>query len=193
MAEGERGASPFTGRDTELAENLSRIALGDRTAFERLYTATSPHLFSMLLRILRRQSWAEEVLQDTFISVWQQAGRYQRAKSAPMTWLSSIARNAAIDTLRRRDNEAVALDEDAELAIADTGPGPLATLLASADQRQVRTCMDTLTGPQQQSLALAFFHGLSHAELAAHMAQPLGTVKTWVRRGLQALKACLGS
>jgi RNA polymerase sigma-70 factor (ECF subfamily) len=166
--------------------------LRDQAAFARLYELTSAHLYACALRILQRPVWAEDVLQESFVNIWQRADTYSAEKSQPLTWLTSIVRNRALDWLRRPDPETVDIDdEEHPVTIADERPDPLAVLLAGADARQVRGCIDTLDAAQQQSIALAFYHGLTHSELALHLRQPLGTIKSWIRRGLERLQRCL--
>lgn len=193
MPESPQTASAlWSEQSTELAELLARIALGDRSSFERLYKRTSAHLLSVLLRMLRRRAVAEEVLQDVYCSIWARAASFDPNRGAPMTWMMRIARNAALDLLRRADH-AAGEPSDAEAPdVADSGPDPLQCLQAAADARQIRECMGQLSAQQQQVIALAFYRGLSHSEVAEHLATPIGTVKTWVRRGLQVLKECLG-
>jgi RNA polymerase sigma-70 factor (ECF subfamily) len=175
-----------------LAALLSRCALGNQAAFADLYRATAPKLFGVAVRILRRSDWAEDVLQECYVSIWHHAGDYAAAKSAPLTWMTSIVRNRCLDWLRRPHPEAGGEDYDiATEAWYDESRGPLEQLLAAADAGALARCMERLDGRQRQSIMLAFFHGLSHSELAAHMREPLGTVKTWVRRGLERLRGCL--
>jgi RNA polymerase sigma-70 factor (ECF subfamily) len=179
-------------RNARLMELLARTALADQKAFAELYRLTSAHLYAVALRILRESAAAEEVLQESFVSIWNHAGSYVAARSQPFTWLTSIVRNRCLDQLRRRDLDTVALDdEDESMAVRDDGPTPLEMLVSSADARAVKACVEALDVGQKQALALAFYRGLSHSELAAHLRQPLGTVKSWVRRGLERLKACL--
>lgn len=179
-------------RNARLMELLARTALADQRAFAELYQQTSPHLYAVALRILRQSGAAEEALQESFVSIWSHAGNYVAARSQPLTWLTSIVRNRCLDLLRRREVDTVTIDdEDDTQVIADERPTPLEMLLASADSRAVRGCVEALEGGQKQAIALAFYQGLSHSELAAHLKQPLGTVKSWVRRGLERLKACL--
>ena len=186
----------------ELAALLSRVALGDRAAFAALYRHSSAHLLGVVLRIQKDRAQAEDVLQEVYVNVWRAAQGFDASLSQPLTWLTSIARNRAIDSLRRRQTEPQTVstatgsfeDDDEhdmlhDLASPDTGP--LDLLGQASDARALRGCMTALSGEQQQSLALAFYQGLSHAEIAEHLRQPLGTVKSWVRRALQALKACL--
>jgi RNA polymerase sigma-70 factor, ECF subfamily len=179
-------------RNARLVELLARTALADQQAFTELYRLTSAHLYAVALRILRESAAAEEVLQESFVSIWNHAGSYVAARSQPFTWLTSIVRNRCLDQLRRREVDTVTLDdEDAGMTLKDDSPTPLEMLVSGADARAVRACVEALDAGQKQALALAFYRGLSHAELAAHLRQPLGTVKSWVRRGLERLKACL--
>ena len=179
-------------RNARLMELLARTALADQKAFAELYRLTSAHLYAVALRILRESAAAEEVLQESFVSIWNHAGSYVAAKSQPFTWLTSIVRNRCLDQLRRREVDTVTLDdEDEGMTLKDEGPTPLEMLVSAADARAVGACVESLDAGQKQALALAFYRGLSHSELAAQLRQPLGTVKSWVRRGLERLKACL--
>lgn len=190
----------WSSRSRELAALLSRVALGDRAAFGTLYDATSAHLLGVVLRIQKDRAQAEDVLQEVYVNVWRAAQGFDATLSQPLTWLTSIARNRAIDSLRRRQSEpttvstSVGIDDDEHDMLQDfasADAGPLDTLVQASDARALRGCLGGLSGEQQQSLALAFYQGLSHAEVAEHLRQPLGTVKSWVRRGLLALKTCL--
>lgn len=178
-------------RQTELAGLLARTALGDRTAFERLYRLAAPNLFAQLTRLLRRNGWAEEILQETFVKIWQHAGSYNSERSAAMTWMTSIARNAALDKLERRDSGETELTDEAAASIQDSAAGPMESLLARADAHQIHLCIEELPAQLRQSISLAFFHGLSHNEVAANLQHPLGTIKTWIRRALSQLKDCV--
>ena len=172
-----------------LEQLLGRAALGERGAFQELYRATAPKLFGVALRILRREDWAEEVLQECYVSVWRHAAEYRPGLAAPMTWMTSIVRNRCLDWLRRPNPEP--LDDEALQEIESGNPGPLTLLEQGRDSAALARCLRGLEPKQRQAIALAFFDGLSHAELAQHLREPLGTVKTWVRRGLRRLKACL--
>jgi RNA polymerase sigma-70 factor (ECF subfamily) len=180
---------------SELQQQLARVALGDRAAFRRVYELTSAHLFGVALRILNRRDAAEDVLQEAFVSVWHNAGSYSAATSQPMTWLISIVRNRALDVVRsaavRRETQMPTDDDGEERHVQDDGPTPLDLLTQAADALSIRACLDVLEAAQRQSLALAYYHGLSHSEVAAQIGAPLGTVKAWVRRGLERLKKCL--
>jgi len=164
---------------SRLADLLARSALGDRAAFGQVYAATRSKLFAVSLRIVRERPLAEEVLQDSFVSIWNHAGDYAQAKSAPGTWMTAIVRNRSLDVLRRPREEA---DIDASLT---------ANLVDRGEAHSLRECLAELDAPARQSIALAFYHGLSHSELAGHLQRPLGTVKTHIRRGLLKLKECL--
>ncbi len=187
-------------KSRDLAQLLARTGLGDRAAFAQLYQRTSGHLLAVVLRIQRDRAQAEDLLQEVYVSVWKAASGFDAARSQPLTWLTSIARNRAIDGLRRAQSQprlessARADDDerpDAVEAVADEGPGPADLLGRASEARELGQCMEQLTPPQRQSVALAFFDGLSHAEVAEHLCQPLGTVKSWVRRALMVLKGCL--
>jgi RNA polymerase sigma-70 factor (ECF subfamily) len=176
-----------------LADLLAATARGEREAFARLYELSAPKLFGVALRIVRREDWAEDVLQECYVRIWSHAGEYRSGLASPMTWMASIVRNRSLDWLRRPNPEIP--DEDGALvaAAASANPGPLADLERSSDAQALARCLQALEAKQRQAIALAFFEGLSHSELARHMREPLGTVKTWVRRGLLRLKACLGT
>lgn len=182
-------------RNARLAALLSRVALSDQRAFEDLYRQSGAHLYAVAVRIVRDASVAEEILQEAFISVWHHAGSYDAAKSQPVTWLTSIVRNRCLDQLRRREIDTVTLhsgdDDTPAFDPPSDGPTPIELLLSGAEARAVRDCVESLESGPKQAIALAFFQGLSHAELAAHLREPLGTVKSWVRRGLAKLRRCL--
>ena len=171
---------------------LARCALGDQRACAELYRLTSSKLFGVALRIVRREDWAEEVLQESFVYIWNHAGQYAPGKSAPMTWMTSIVRNRSLDWARRPRQEDTSEDYDLIVeSVRDDAPGPLELLARSTDASALARCLQQLEAAQRQSIMLAFQQGLSHAELAAHLREPLGTVKTWIRRGLERLKGCL--
>ncbi len=196
------GMSPHTPQD--LAALLARVALGDRAAFGRLYECTAGQLLGLILRIDRNRAAAEEVLQDVYVKVWRSAASYDLQLSQPATWLASIARNSAIDSLRRRKAQPQTIsttvhgaddgdDRDLLHDFASNDPGPAQQVEQAAQARALRHCLGVLSGEQSQAVALAFYQGLSYTEVADHLRQPLGTVKSWVRRGLLALRGCLES
>ncbi len=186
-------------RSRDLAQALARAGTGDRAAFAALYQRTCAHLFAVVLRICKDRALAEDVLQDVYVRIWQSAGSFDAAQSQPLTWMTSIARHRAIDSLRRAqtqprlDSATIDDDEDRDMLerTPDDGPGPLDLLSRAADARALAHCMQALSAAQRHSVALAFYDGLSHAEVARNLGQPIGTVKSWVRRGLLALKSCL--
>ncbi len=191
----------WTERSRRLDSLLSRVALGDRRAFAALYDDTRAYLFGVILRITVDRALAEDVLQEVFINVWRAAQSFDGERSQPLTWLTSVARNRAIDSLRRRKAEptTVSLDLDEDegggergvAGVADPGADPLKQLEQAAESHALTQCMQQLSREQQQCLALAYYRGLSHAETAEHLSLPLGTVKSWVRRALMAVKDCL--
>jgi len=188
-------AAPPSDRSARIAALLAQVALGDQRAFAELYRLTSSHLYAVAVRIVREGAAAEEILQEAYVSVWHHAGTYVAARSQPLTWLTSIVRNRCLDQLRRREIDTVTMtrDDDDEPAfdVPSDGPTPVELLLRGAEASAVRDCVDALDAGPKQAIALAFFQGLSHGELAAQMREPLGTVKSWVRRGLERLKRCL--
>ena len=173
-----------------LAQLLSRSALGDRAAFAELYGATRSKLFGVSLRIVRERHIAEEVLQDSFVSIWRHAGDYARAKAAPSTWMTAIVRNRSLDVLRRPREEAD-VDEALTANLVDESAAPQRDAEARGERHSITACLGELEAGERQSIALAFYHGLSHSELAGHLRKPLGTVKTHIRRGLAKLRDCL--
>ena len=193
--------SDWSERSVELSQLLARVGLGDRAAFATLYERSSAHLLGVVMRIQRDRALAEDILQEVYVNVWRAAQSFDAAQSQPLTWLTSVARNRAIDSLRRAQAQpqlktnVITINDDEETdvydTVADDAPGPLDLLSRASDARALSSCMQGLSAQQRQSVALAFFDGLSHAEVAESMRQPLGTVKSWVRRALQALKSCL--
>jgi RNA polymerase sigma-70 factor (ECF subfamily) len=182
-------------RNRRLTDLLHGCAQGRQAAFQELYRQVSPQLFAVLLRILKRRDLAEEALQDALLSVWRNAGSYSAEKGAPLTWIVSICRYRALDMLRRSRREvpleqAGLGDEDGPTEIADGSAGG-AELVSKAEERALEDCMQRLNDGQQKSLKLAYFEGCTHEEIAAALSSPVGTVKSWVRRGLESLKRCL--
>lgn len=185
----------------ELADLLARLSLGDRAAFATLYQRTSAPLLGLILRIERNPTQAEDILQEVFVKVWRSAAAFDGRLSQPMTWLGSLARHCAIDSLRRRQAQPQTVSTHIEVDDGDSrdllddfvaqGPRPDEQTERAAEQRALQRCLGVLSGEQTQAVALAFYQGLSYAEVAQHLRQPLGTVKSWVRRGLMALKGCL--
>jgi RNA polymerase sigma-70 factor, ECF subfamily len=180
--------------ETHLPELIARVVLRDRAAFERLYAATCAHLFSVAFRILRNENRADEVLQEAYVNIWQNAAGYRAGTATPMTWMINVVRNKSIDLLRSRKTEAAAttpLDDDAMGVPADAAGEPDALLAGSFVKGRIDACMQQLAAAPRQALALAYYRGMVHTEIAAALDVPLGTAKGWVRRGLEQLRHCL--
>ena len=185
-------ADPDLNQLPNLRDLMARCALRDQRAFGELYRHTAAKLYGVALRILRRQDWAEDVLQESFVNIWNHAAEYSASRSAPLTWMTSIVRNRALDWLRRPHLEQGSRDYDLLVeSVPDEARGPEALLALGQDSRALAECLEQLSASQRQSILLAYLHGLSHAELAQHLREPLGTVKTWIRRGLERLKTCM--
>jgi RNA polymerase sigma-70 factor, ECF subfamily len=173
---------------------LGRCAAADSNALQRLYELVSPVLFASITRILRRRALAEEALQDVFISIWQQAGQFTAVRGRPMAWMMSIARYRAIDLLRRERFAPTFEAQPPERPTIDAEPeseGSSAAWVPSAESMQ--RCLALLSDQQTHCLELAFVEGNSHEDIARLMGSPLGTVKSWIRRGLRSLRQCLES
>jgi RNA polymerase sigma-70 factor, ECF subfamily len=186
---------PESGRseDSEVAGLLARCARRDQAAFQRLYDSTAPQLLACLIRILRVRALAEDALQDVYVQVWNRAGQYQPERGSAWAWLVSIARYRAIDLRRSEARRPAETGVDFEqLAGQFAAPEPE---LGFGDQaaRALDRCIGALQPRQRECIVLAYQGGLSHAEVAAEIAEPLGSVKSWIRRGLAALKRCLES
>jgi len=184
-----------TEADNELNERLatllSRCAAADSGALEQLYRTVAPVLFACLMRMLSRRSLAEEALQDVFVTIWRRAGQFSPERGRAMAWLTSIARYRAIDLLRHeRAAPALVADLPAHAAASDATHEEA---FAGQDARALERCLKLLTQDQRHCLELAFVGGNSHGDIARLIGTPLGTVKSWIRRGLQTLKACLDS
>lgn len=174
--------------DARLTQLLQRVGRGDRAAFQALYHAESSRLYGLALRITRQPALAADAVHDAFLQAWQRAGRFDATRGSAAAWLTGLVRYRAIDAMRKRTREVTGAAVPEE---EDPGPGALDALLASAAGRALHHCLGFLEPRQRQAILLAFVDGLSHAELAAHLAMPLGTVKSWIRRGLASLKGCL--
>ena len=171
---------------------MAGTARGDRRSLELVYEMTSSKVFSTILRIVRRRERAEDILQDVYIKVWRRAGRFDPSKGSPITWLCAIARNSALNDVRRSGREQEIADDefpevaDTDLVAADDW------LCAAEDSAALNKCLDQLRSDHRRSITMAFFDGLSHSELAEKVNVPLGTMKSWIKRGLAGLKGCLG-
>ena len=169
---------------------LQACASGDLTALHSLYAATAPQLFGLALGILRSHELAEDVVQDSFILVWRNAHSFDRSRGAAMAWLAGIVRNQCFDMLRRRGREAP-LDESSMESWQDPAPGPADLTALSRDAQRLKACLDELDEGPHRSMILAYYEGLTFAEVAARLGVPLGTAKSWIRRSLIRLKGCM--
>lgn len=172
---------------------LARVAQGDRCAFRRVHELTRVHLMSVAVRIVRQRELAEDVLQDVYAAVWHRAGQYDPAIARPMTWLITMVRHRAIDLLRARHKGGWAQPGDAvkeptEAAWPDASAHPLER---GFDAARIGAYLERLSPPHRQSLALAYYHGLSHSQVAERLGAPIGSVKSWIRRGLDQLRQCI--
>ncbi|MGY2272862.1 MULTISPECIES: RNA polymerase sigma factor [Pseudomonas] len=170
---------------------LAQCALGNRQAFETLYRSVSPRLHGVALRFMGRTDLAEEVLQEAFVRIWYNASRYEAHLAAPMTWMVNITRNLAIDQLRKHREQPLA--DGQQDALIDDAPSAHDQLDHERQAHALNRCLDTLDGMQRRSISVAYFQGLSCSELATQLAAPLGSVKSWIRRGMERLRRCLES
>ena len=182
--------------DATLQMLLSRVALHDRTALRSLYDATAGRLLAVVQRMLDDRAMAEDVIQDTFVAVWQRAAQFPQLRTSPLAWLTTIARHRAIDLLRKRRPETSLTWHDDDVQehqhdVADSSATPPQQLQDRQDDSRLSHCVGTLDEAPRQAVLLAYYEGLTHEELAARLKRPLGTVKTWVRRSLLQLKLCL--
>lgn len=178
-----------SGETAELADLLRAVAGGDQRAFTELYRRTSSKLFGICLRLLRERSEAEDALQDVYTSAWKRAGSFDPARAAAMTWLITLARNRAIDRLRQRREGP--LDDAVLNELVDGDPTPALNAESSQERRRLERCLDALETKQKTAVRAAFFTGATYNELAEGCGVPLATMKSWIRRSLIRLRACL--
>ena len=182
--------------DNALAEQqlklMQAVANGDRRAFEQLYRLTSPHLFAVALRMLRHRAWAEEILHDCFVTVWRKADTYNAALSSPMTWLTHIVRNRCVDWLRSGQTRAAAREESYSEESLLSENDEQNNWYDDAQAARLRHCLDHLSQEQRQSITLAYYQGMSHSDIADWLQQPVGSVKSWIRRAMDHLRECVG-
>lgn len=174
----------------ELSKQLHLIALGDQQAFQRFYQLTAAKLYSVSLAILREKELAEDVLQDTYIKVWHRAADYRPDRGSVMSWVTSMTRYRAIDELRSSNYKAVTVDDIEQLLNRQHGASELTP---ATDTERLDGCLNELKESHRQSIHLAYLFGLTHREISNYLGQALGSVKTWIRRGLDSLKRCLQS
>jgi RNA polymerase sigma factor (sigma-70 family) len=176
---------------SQLAAALVRAGTGDRAALRIVYQDSSAKLFGVLIRILKNRTEAEDVLQDVYVQVWRKAALFNPEKASPITWLVAIARNRAIDRLRSGavKRRTAPLEEAAE--VRDTAPVALDMVVKAEQQARLGICLGELEEKTSQAIRSAFFDGLTYEQLAEKMDVPLGTMKSWIRRGLLKLRTCL--
>lgn len=188
--------------DTPSLETLlAQAAQGNHASFADMYQRTHTHLFGVAVRILGQGQVAEDALQEAYVSIWKNAASYRTKVDGQtiqaMTWLIAIARNKALDAYRsrarRKENELPEPDEATEDMHHAAAASAVQLLELATQTLHIEGCMNALDGSHRQSLALAYYQGLSHSEVAAQMGAPLGSVKAWIRRGLEKLKACLAA
>ncbi|QRR33250.1 sigma-70 family RNA polymerase sigma factor [Hydrogenophaga sp. YM1] len=181
--------------DELLMDLIDRIAQRDEAALKALYDLTARKLYGLSLRVLGSAEAAEDALQEAYLQVWRSAGDYRATLSPPMAWLGLIVRSRSLDLLRRRAADRAHLTQELDEALADTLPGdapnPMDTSLASQQAWAMHQCLGQLENKQREVISLAYLRDLSHGELAERLALPLGTVKTWIRRGLDKLRDCM--
>lgn len=174
-----------------LNSTMERVASGEQRALRELYDSTSAKLFGVCLRICQDREAAEDVLQQVYVKIWDRAARFDAQRASPITWLCAIARNTAIDWLRanRTNNH---LPESAAAAVADGTPLAWEAIVSDQESARIVVCLEALDERPRRAIHAAFYDGLTYRQLAETMAVPLGTLKSWVRRGLMQLKGCLG-
>ena len=169
---------------------LARVASKDAAAFEQVYDATSAKLYGIILRILNRRDLADEVLQEVYVKIWERAADFDPARSSPITWMATIARNRALDEIRRR--VPVSIEEAPEaLNVASNDAPPLQALELSQDVKRLNACLDKLEPQRKQLVIEAYLQGATREELSQRFGHPVATIKTWLHRSLAQLKACL--
>jgi RNA polymerase sigma factor (sigma-70 family) len=181
--------------DTQLIALLDRVALADETALRELYDLTSSKLYGVAVRVVSKREWAEDVLQEAYLNIWRIAQDYKATLSPPMAWMGLVVRSRGLDFLRRRVSERVDKMQELDDMISDTVagdfPNPMDTTQASEQAWALHQCLKQLEGQQREVVSLAYLRDLSHSELAGQLKLPLGTVKTWIRRGLEQLRGCM--
>lgn len=170
---------------------MARLAAGDSAALEEIYQATRVKLFGICFRILGDRKEAEDALQDVYVNLWQRADRYDPERASPISWLATFARNRAIDRLRTGKVRGGAVSVEEAAPLPDESPLADALLIDAEQSAQIHTCIQSLDDKSQTYIRAAFFDGNTYAQLAEQADVPLGTMKSWIRRGLMRLRACL--
>jgi len=178
-------------RRRQLSAALRRVAGGDRAALRLVYDETSAKLFGVCLRILNDRSEAEDVLQDVYLNVWRKAASFDENRASPITWLVAIARNRAIDRVRSGTGSRFRAPIEAADDVPDPAPIAAETIESAQESRRLYACLEELETRQQAAIRAAYIDGLTYEELAERSNVPLGTMKSWIRRGLAKLRRCL--
>jgi RNA polymerase sigma factor (sigma-70 family) len=176
---------------SQLVAALARVAGGERTALQMIYQDTCAKLFGVCVRILNDKSEAEDVLQEVYLTVWRKAASFDPARASPITWLVAIARNRAIDRLRATAGGRRLEPIEAAESVRDPAPAAIDVVQATQQSSRLARCLDELESRQAVAIRAAFLDGNTYEELAQRMRVPLGTMKSWIRRGLMKLKDCL--
>jgi len=181
------------GTESEIGRLLAACARQDRQAFQRLYELTSSQLLASLMRVLRNRAAAEDALQDVYVQVWNQAARFTSGRGSSWAWLMAIARYRAIDLRRRERHFTAGSAEGIEEIPASGEPLENLMMLGHRATTALHRCLAALQERQRDCILLAYEHGMTHAEVADRTGEPLGSVKSWIRRGLTSLRRCLES
>lgn len=174
---------------SEINTLISKVSLGDRVAFSQLYDATSGKLFAICLRVLKQRDIAEDAMQEAYVKIWKNAGRYQVTAHSPMTWLITIARNSAIDRLRAQ-KPMQDIDDHSHYIMA-AGPTPEQASVVHSEVKRIMACLDELETDRRDAIKGAYLGGETYKDLALRFDVPLNTMRTWLRRGLSALRECM--
>lgn len=175
----------------QLKKLLAASAQENQEAFAALYQQTAPYLLALAARIVSNKEQAEEVLQEAFVQIWYGAKDYDVSKGAVMAWLAGIVRHRALDMRRREISQQTRVEAAAREPEAVTLPDTATKAHYSYDLKAMLNCMESLQGTQKQSILMAYCYGYSHHEIADQLTVPLGTIKTWIRRGMQSVRECL--
>jgi RNA polymerase sigma-70 factor (ECF subfamily) len=176
----------------EIERLIARVALKDQKAFDELYDRVSAKLFGVCLRVLSKRAAAEDAMQDTFVKIWNNADRYNANGLSPMTWLITIARNTSIDRLRARKKGHQDIDTPG-FELAASGPNPEQSVVAASEASRLIGCLDQLDTDKGAAIRGAYLDGDTYADLAERFNVPLNTMRTWLRRGLMALRECMSA
>jgi RNA polymerase sigma-70 factor (ECF subfamily) len=190
--ESRQAPDPVSPPGPDLDELLTLVGRGDQVAFETVYDRVGPAVFGLTRRVLQDSAQAEEVAQEALLEIWRTAERFDPARGAALAWIMTIAHRRAVDRVR---SERAAAEREARAA--STASPPPADEVAEAvesslEAERVRHCLDGLTGPQRESITLAYYSGLSYPQVASALGVALGTVKSRIRDGLRRLRDCLG-